>query len=274
MHFKTTVYHYTRFFLGSLREGFLIKLQTKDNREGWGEIAPLPGFSKETLDDAFNDLLKNNSPCLPSVQWGKASAVLDLTNPLHIESIPISVLGREKIKIGPLNFINAKNNIAESKCVSVDMNQKWTLSDALKIAQLFPSIKYFEEPLKKGERYEQFPYPVALDESLRQTMKPNYPNITRHIIKPTLMGYPLPAPKKGISYYLSSSFESELGLYQIAKLSLRMNLPNIPMGLSTFKFFKDQLFTHKLKLINNRLVFPKSWILDKNKVKEVFRGYI
>lgn len=38
------------------RKGFLIRLTDADGCEGWGEVAPLPGFSPETLTDALRDL--------------------------------------------------------------------------------------------------------------------------------------------------------------------------------------------------------------------------
>lgn len=34
------------------REGVIVVLQDKDRNEGWGEVAPLPGFSRETLTEA------------------------------------------------------------------------------------------------------------------------------------------------------------------------------------------------------------------------------
>lgn len=38
------------------REGVLVRLRDDEGNEGWGEAAPLPGFSSETLDEATNDL--------------------------------------------------------------------------------------------------------------------------------------------------------------------------------------------------------------------------
>lgn len=37
----------------SVREGALVRLTDNDGREGWGEIAPLPGFSAESLTSAL-----------------------------------------------------------------------------------------------------------------------------------------------------------------------------------------------------------------------------
>jgi len=38
------------------REGLLLRLSGEDGSEGWGESAPLPSFSKESLDEAANQL--------------------------------------------------------------------------------------------------------------------------------------------------------------------------------------------------------------------------
>ncbi len=39
------------------REGLVVCLSTNDGHEGWGEIAPLDGFSRETIDDAVVESL-------------------------------------------------------------------------------------------------------------------------------------------------------------------------------------------------------------------------
>ena len=38
------------------REGALLRLTADDGSEGWGEAAPLPRFSAESLDDATQQL--------------------------------------------------------------------------------------------------------------------------------------------------------------------------------------------------------------------------
>ena len=55
------------------RDGFFVHLQ-QGEREGWGEISPLPGFSLESLEDAQAALLawadawrEGENPALPDV---------------------------------------------------------------------------------------------------------------------------------------------------------------------------------------------------------------
>ena len=63
------------------RKGLLLQWN-----DGWGEIAPLPGWSSETLDEAKDEILSllpnldSAKPRLPSVQFGieAASKPLDL----------------------------------------------------------------------------------------------------------------------------------------------------------------------------------------------------
>lgn len=42
----------------SERKGLILKLIDADNNSGYGEVSPLPGFHKETLTEAFNQLKK------------------------------------------------------------------------------------------------------------------------------------------------------------------------------------------------------------------------
>jgi len=271
---KQTLYYYSRPFKGELREGVLMRLERENGRVGWGEVAPLPGFSNETLEEAIADLIEGNDSSYPSVQWGRASAMLDLINPLEIESIPVRTLHQDKIKIGHLSLENAIKKVESFEKAGVDMNQNWNLEDALKLAKRFPFLEYFEEPLKSTEDHSQFPYPVALDESLRTSSSPSYPNVKAHVIKPTLHGYPLPKKVKGVDFILSSSYESEIGIYQIAKLAFRLKIPLKPMGLGTCHLFDEPLFDESPQIINQRLYFPKKWSLKMDKVQVILDEYI
>ena len=266
---KRTLYHYSRPFQGNLRAGILIRLESEKGQIGWGEVAPLPGFSKETLEEALEDLIEGNDSDYPSVQWGHAAAMLDLMNPIEVESIPVRKLRQDKIKIGHLSLVEAIQKIETLKPVGVDMNQKWPLEDALILADHFPHLDYFEEPLKKGEDHAQFPHPVALDESLRQSDISTYPNVKLHVIKPTLHGYPLPKMVKGVDFILSSSYESEIGIYQIAKLAFRLKIPLKPMGLGTCHLFEKSLFEEEPQIQNGRLYFPRTWSLKMDKVQVI-----
>ena len=61
------------------REGALIHLSTEDGHEGWGEAAPLPNFSPESLEDAIEQL-RATAPELPGHEIP--------TNPLQTDNVP------------------------------------------------------------------------------------------------------------------------------------------------------------------------------------------
>ena len=272
---KKAIYRYSLpLTKGGQREGLLIRLQSKGGAIGWGEVAPLPGLSRETLEEALEDLINWRKSSYPSVQWGRAAAKLDLFSPLTVPFIPVRQLEKDKIKVGHLSLEKAITKVQQSACSGVDMNQKWTLQEALSLAKACPHLEYFEEPLKPGEEAAKFPYPVALDESLRQGDMPPYPSIKMHTIKPTLHGYPLPQLIQGIDLILSSSYESPLGLYQIAKLAYRFNLTQLPMGLGTAHLFSESLFEETPYYADGFLHFPKMWTLKKNQVELLFDGPI
>ena len=81
------------------REGLLVQIKCKDN-EGWGEIAPLPEFSEETLDQAQEQAIQwlqdwdkarseNQKLSLdglyPSVAFGLSCALAELKDTLQTE---------------------------------------------------------------------------------------------------------------------------------------------------------------------------------------------
>jgi len=83
-------------------------------------------------------------------------------------------------------------------------------------------------------------------------------------------GFPLPKIQKGIDFILSSSYETELGIYQIAKLTRSLKIPLKSMGLGTCHLFEDTLFEEAPYVKNDTLHFPKEWRLKKEKVQVVF----
>ncbi|NJQ18969.1 o-succinylbenzoate synthase [Pantoea sp. LS15] len=77
------------------RDGFFVHLQ-QGEREGWGEISPLPGFSLESLDDAQSAILawagewRDGAdpalPDVPSVAFGISCALAELDGSLPQEA--------------------------------------------------------------------------------------------------------------------------------------------------------------------------------------------
>lgn len=133
-------------FKVKLRSGVYIQIIDSEGNEGWGECAPLPLFSTESLDDCifqflncqkkiiknewsdetvFADLTKLQ--LLPALSFGIESALLTLLSPIHEHTVKASALlmgspkeimqqahlrqsegyTSAKLKVGNLNFDDA-----------------------------------------------------------------------------------------------------------------------------------------------------------------------
>jgi len=100
----------------SHRRGLLVRLDTKQGAVGWGDAAPLPGFSAETLGDVMehahamapewrgtpipepeDDLgsslsaLPGGTDCLPSLRFATESALVDLCAALENTPLPAAL---------------------------------------------------------------------------------------------------------------------------------------------------------------------------------------
>jgi len=310
---SATVHEYERLFGDQKRIGLLLQLKGKNGEESWGEIAPLDFFSDESLEQATDELLGELPHLLreewhpkylsPSVHFGIESAILDLTLPLSVAPVLVNALlagtpddmrkqaknlqgyKAVKIKVGHLSLIDSISLVEElltlmpaNILVRIDANQSWSFEEALTFAKAFApdTFEYFEEPFESFEDYISFPFPIALDETIRNAPSDSYlslPHLRALIIKPTLMGgcsklIPLlrQAREKGIAFILSSSYESELGIGLLAKIAARLQLPEVPMGLDTYRLFKDELFEETIKWEQGKLFFPKTWNLTAGSI--------
>lgn len=248
------------------REGLILQWNN-----GFGEIAPLPGYSKETLEEAKEEILRNlpnlpdAKPTLPSVQFGLFAASKPLSlNPLRV---PISALNHPKLgcntlklKVKNLSLTEAielvKKYLGKYR-LRIDCNRSWTLSQALFFASHFSrtDFEYLEEPTQTFEELELFSkktlFPIALDESLRENVPyGQIPTLQAFIVKPTLMGI-IPKLPPEIPVVFSSSYESSLGLLQIARLASG----TIPHGLDTVS---DDFLIPPLRIENGYLTWNPS----------------
>lgn len=235
----------------SMRTGLILR---KGNR--WGEIAPLPGFSHETLEEALEDLEQQR---LPSVQFGfaclnkpfpkKCPPILINALASSFEEVELAVSSRFRtVKIKATTPEETLLLISRIKqfglTLRIDVNRQWNFSQALDFFKnLEPgSVEYIEEPLEHPEGIFELPtHPLALDETLLQDNAEKFckaKNVLALILKPTLLGNKinlfLPMKKKKI---FSSSFETSIGLLHIAEMQARY-APEHAAGLDTVRFFK------------------------------------
>lgn len=206
----------------------------------------------------------------PSVHFGLESALL---TPLESTKVPESALlmgtpheilsqaaKREqegyisaKLKVSNLSFIEAARLIdllSPRFSLRIDVNRAWQTEKAIWFFSQYPKdlFDYIEEPFQNPQDLKYFTHPLAVDESfpydipLKQIEQ--LPTLKALIYKPTMQGglskaQPLQtwANARNILLVLSSSFESEAGLMQIASMALRLNPNPPPVGLGTRHFY-------------------------------------
>lgn len=185
------------------REGLLVRIN-----DGWGEIAPLPGFSQESLQQAEQEALAalaalaagdTPNPVLPSVQFGLDCARRkwpEQSNPLPapyplIQGSPQELLknwkewlhstpSKAKLKVArypmrdELALIRLLCDRVPSLKLVLDANQGWTREEAWTFCgHLDPNrIEYLEDPCADFADIafvaNRTGMPVALDELLAQ----------------------------------------------------------------------------------------------------------
>lgn len=284
------------------REGLLIY---KDG--GWGEICPLVGFSKETIDEAEDEALtyikhlKNGisyEPTLPCVLHGvdcmNAKFNYDLK---EYDSFPPNytfLLGtpREitynwyqlldnhppiiKLKVGRASLKDELKMIKEI-CrrtpeirIILDPNGLWSREEALAMMSFLnpDNIEYIEDPCNNIDDCDYVSrktgIPIALDHLLR-TCPTNawgdFTNLKAILIKPSLIGdqkacatYAKEAKKHQIRVVASSSFETQLGNYNIRMVAKQHLGTNNYHGLDTNKYFKYSIFKPHSLEVNTALL--------------------
>ncbi|NGX46036.1 MAG: o-succinylbenzoate synthase [Chlamydiae bacterium] len=231
------------------------------NESRIGVAAPLAGFSLETTEQAraqlnalSSDLVATSLsaaevgrlPLLPSVMWALQSALLPqapatcaIQGLLVGGDVPdCSIL---KVKVGDFSIDQVLELVERLPMrLRLDFNQKWSFEKATALAETisWEKVDYFEEPLNEPEELADFPYPIALDETLRQWHLEKIKaleNVAALVLKPTLLGNVLPYTKLGLPIVLSSCFEGAEGVECLARLAHHLGIADEPQGLDTVK---------------------------------------
>lgn len=177
------------------REGLLVRL-TLGEQTGWGEIAPLPGFSHESLHEARLALLdwldqwcsekQAPLPTLPSVAFGLSCALAELTDILPWVAdyrvaplcsgdpdeliLALAAMPGEKIakvKIGEYEavrdgmVVNLLLEAVPDLHLRLDSNRRWTPLKAGQFAKYVnpayrSRIAFIEEPCQTPEQSREF----------------------------------------------------------------------------------------------------------------------
>jgi O-succinylbenzoate synthase len=252
--------------------GSVLKLEGATGSVGWGEIAPLPGRSQETLSSAIDQLLRwlrgsYRSPLFPSVQFGIEGALkplaLPIAAPLYalLTGTPQEVLKQSKraqhegfttvkLKISSFSIAEAQTVIASLLPhfrLRIDANHAFSHDEALTLFSPFSpeAFDYIEDPTHEIDKLCTFTHPFALDEQIGQFRNfsvKTHPQLKALILKPTLLGgikgcapYIQHANEQGQRAVFSPTFETGLGLLQILNVAKAFDRLHEPIGLDTHR---------------------------------------
>ena len=252
------------------REGLIIHVYN-DKYQGWGEIAPLPPFSKETLSNAIIDaknvqksILNGSVPTgtVASVRWAMHCALTNLSPSIkpYYGLLGSSIHGK-KLKVGHLSCDEAIHLTKKERSFGpliIDINQAWSISKTLEYCSHFSpnDFIYIEEPVRKLDDLKiltQSNYPFAVDEMTRmypiEYLLKQCPNLKAFVLKPMLLGSlnAIPLLKQYNKHItLSSSYESGIGLSAIIHFASHYQI-HTPLGIDTYTALSSDLLKEPLQ---------------------------
>jgi O-succinylbenzoate synthase len=192
---------------GGFRRGILVSFQTPNGRVVFGDASPLPGWSRESLEDVLA-ALENGSrgSGFPSLQFAREMAMAEADDwaghPAPISETPLCALipGGDvndwmesalraiaagartlKFKIQPetADFLPGffrwlEGEVPDEIKVRLDANRSMKFADFMNVAERLPGhrVEFVEEPLVEYQRLPELigvcALPIALDETLRE----------------------------------------------------------------------------------------------------------
>ena len=268
---------------GGCREGILLR---QGNR--WGDAAPLPGWSRETLKEVEASLHGSEDFVPASLQcawealegeWvplredvplnalldGNAQEILARAVRAYREGCRCLKIKTSGVDVARLpDLLNDITRETEGLCqLRLDPNRSWTFEASLRIAESlrdFP-IEYLEEPLNDAQRLPELisraACPIALDETLREISAADlvlFQGAAALVLKPTLMG--------GFEHCREFAREGEhLGMTSVVSAAYESgvgihtlgrfaaSLPRISAaGLDTYSRLESDVLTSRLDL--------------------------
>lgn len=279
------------------REGFLV---VDPETGGVGDAAPLPGFSREGMEDLRRETARADwwiAPRFPSLRFAVECARAGNTppeSPVRVnalwwaerESVE-TLLGRleswenpvVKIKPGPRPDPAVWTRFCRERPdaqIRLDPNRQWTLEQLRRHTEAVPmeSLEYVEEPLGSVEALRRIPpgweIPLALDETTREASPESaqgIPGVVAVVFKPTLMGdegdrrpWMDLATARGWTPVWSAAFESGAGLWHLARLAAG----GAPAGLDTAAALAEDVVAPRPLTDAHGLLHPRSWSLTSS----------
>lgn len=239
-----------------VREGVLLRDEASG---GWGDVAPLPGFSEETLGEVCAVLAGEGvegARRFASVRFGLACAGVRAGE--RVEGVKVNflwvpgmeglgeVMGRlagvdrpcVKVKVGADPDVEGLRGLiagVPGVRLRLDPNRRWSVETACRVLEALPegAVEYVEEPFGAAEDYGRLwarvPARIGLDESLREEAGVELAGrkeVVALVLKPTLMGdagdwggWVEMAAACGKALVWSSCFECGVGLWHLARLA-------------------------------------------------------
>ncbi|MBS0625291.1 MAG: hypothetical protein JSS32_04505 [Verrucomicrobia bacterium] len=267
--------------LHGMREGFLLELHG-----GWGEIAPLPGFSRETLEECEAELrriwpqIETADSKLPAVRWGLECARKPW--PPHPFRKPLSALLWEgpvpkgyraaKLKLKNLPIHEAIRKIREILGpyeLRLDCNRAWNLSQALEFASHFTKddFAYLEEPLQSMDELKEFSrltrFPLAADETVGSSPWERISTLKTAIVKPMILGQ-IPKLPEEIDLVVSGVYETGIGTLHNSQIATKRAL-----GLDTYRYLMRDVLKTPLRIEEGHLVWDGPFEIDQTALRQV-----
>lgn len=169
---------------------------------------------------------------------------------------------------------DVRERIGDSVALRLDANRAWSIEDALVFLDGISDcpIDYIEEPVHNYNMLVSISDksglpPVAMDESLLELTPEELaplPNLKAVMLKPTVLGleksmrFGRRARFLGITPVVSSSFETGLGLTVLAELAAVLNTIDVPVGLATADWFKEDLLAEPIQIKKGQLNLSNS----------------
>ncbi len=263
----------------TIREGVLLL------RDGqWAEASPLPGFSRESIDDVVAFLsgeqtvgpLKKDIPA--SLDFALASLGTPIQSRLEVPFNRLLMGDREQVVSGAANCNDGTCSAVKLKVgrgeleadielvrqvhhqlsgvrLRLDANQAWSFDEAVEFVEALKDIEweYIEEPLDDSSRLEELYSKTgvryALDESLIQNAAiEQWPNVAALICKPTILGSQAIGrlAETGKPMVFSAAFETGVGISRVMQLASKFS-PQIPAGLDTLDWLAEDVLLNSPK---------------------------
>jgi O-succinylbenzoate synthase len=264
MDFK--IFHFTIYQeIFGAKEGFLLQ-----GEKTWGEVSPLPGRSHENLDQVFEQLKAvqqgYQGPLFPSVEFGlfglTAEKITEAPVCLFLRGTVQDILKQAKknhgctaakVKLGSFDLPTAlflAKVLKQDFRLRLDIEGKW---DKEKIAAFISHFAPQDFDFIEDPGYDISPFPMASDDGfLGSTV----------VWKPMVRGL----PEKKTSVIMSSSYESGVGIHQIASLAQVLEIPAHPLGIGTALHIHEDLLEDPLVIRDGKIYFPPELRIKKEKI--------